>query len=580
MNKSCNFLINAENLKYFLVSNSLKLHFTNCSLENSCFMNSFFIYGEALDLLQIQKFYLNNNTFSNSILMSIENTMVYDFFDIAIKNNTFTSSQIMNLKFFSYVKQIFKMFVLTNNYFKNDSIFLLFQQNSYSFAEIDSVFKNFYFYSNFYDHSVINISLIYSIGSLNMSDIFFSRNIIKGNILYFNAINSFSQTKIIIDSIAILLTNSDIKYKESIVGSQKQSFIIIEGKFNIKIINGSFFDNICYVGPCGFKFISSGSNSRAYIVLSTFSNNLAIYSNNDDIPSCSFFLEGSLELIMQDIMMANSSINYINEIYEIENGKKGSPCLCSDFSESLLIITNSTFFYNSGYSDSSCILFKGAYLEVLDSSFLKNYAPTNDRIFLFVIDCLNINLVNIRIIGCVGGTIYVDSRNEFVKMRSKNISIIDNESTIYSLFFILQKFDLRFEEMNFSNNICYFFGCLGSFYSIGNIPENQQFYFTNSIFHNNTSIETKISSVFIEIYTMGSYSNFSNCSFLNNLGKGEETYGGIIYISSEIYGYVTFIDCNITNTSANYGGVCFFSLGTLIIYNTLIKNNEARNPNG
>lgn len=503
--------------------------------------------------------------------------MSFDFLDIKIENNTLDCSQIMNLKLLSNVKQNLKMFVLTNNYFKNNSIFIMCQQNSDILTEISLAFEKFYIQNNFFDNTVINISLVYSIGSLYMVDVFFSKNIIQESII---CINLLSEITIVVDSLTILLTNSEINYQKSSIRNIKQSFIIIEGKFQIKIINCIIFDNICYVGPCGFKLISSEIKSLANIILSTFSHNLAIYSNNNQIPSCTFFLEGPLELIIKNIILSNSSINYIDERNEITNGKKGNPCLYADYSEGSLTIINSTFSYNSGYGDSSCILFKGAYLEIFDCLFHKNYSPINDEIFLFVLDCPIINFVNLRIIGCTCGTIYINSRNELVKMKSKNMSIIDNRSSAYSLSFILNKFDFRFEEMIYNNNICYYFGVLGTFYSNGNIPENQQFFFTNSIFHNNSSIQTKIFSVFIEIFTMGSYSNFTNCSFINNYATGEETYGGIIYISSEIYGYVTFLNCTITNNSANYGGVCFVSLGTLIIHNTLIKNNEARNPNG
>lgn len=75
--------------------------------------------------------------------------MSFDFLDIKIENNTLDCSQIMNLKLLSNVKQNLKMFVLTNNYFKNNSIFIMCQQNSDILTEISLAFEKFYIQNNF-----------------------------------------------------------------------------------------------------------------------------------------------------------------------------------------------------------------------------------------------------------------------------------------------------------------------------------------------------------------------------------------------------------------------------------------------
>lgn len=520
-----------------------------------------------------------SNNLTNSSFIYGEELITINAFNTILEKNELIDSKLFLLK---SEKQNFVIFIVLNNYLKGDSYLITLEQNSVvagSFFKMEE--------SNF-QNNIIEKSLILgefkSSESLNFNQIIISNNILKENIFDLKAYSDGKEIEINFDNLVISSTNAPlIQNQTSEISINKQSFIIIEGNFKIRIENSSLIDNFCYVGPCGFHFYPSETNSVANIISTIFSNNLVLYSDENDVPSCLLFLEGSLQLIIQNVIMVNNSVNYLNENNQIENGEKGNPCFYSDFSETSLLITNSIFSHNSGYGnygESYCILFKGNSLEISNSLFLENFGPIDNQIFLFVLDCSVITMTNTSIIGSIGGTILIDTQREFIQIISKNLSIANNEASVYSLYFMLQSYDFTFEEMYFNNNFCYYSALLATVNSLGEDPEDQKLMFINSFFNNNTSIETAVWSVIIEFYTIGSFTNFTNCSFENNYATGEDDYGGIAYACSEVNGYVTFLDCNLKNNSATFGGICYSLLGTFIFQNSFIKNNEARSSNG
>lgn len=560
-------------ITYFFISNSSEIYFQNCSMENSLLKKSFFIFASSLNYMQISNFHLKNISMLNSSFISAKNLIFIEFLDFSFENNEFSDSIIFEVE---SKQQIYKNFMLLSNNLKNSSNLIKSEEN-----RIDSLleFNKFDFKKNFFEKSVIIVSLA-AFNSLNISDLLFQSNFIKENIFYFEC-NSNS-SKIFFTNMMLYQNNFPILNDLSPFMSTKQSFIMIKGSFQVSIKNCYFSYNFCLIGPCGFCFTSSEANSLVSIVSSSFSNNLAIYLHDSDVPSCILFALGSLCLILQDVMMINNSVNYLNSLNTIEAGNKGNPCIYSDYSESSLSIKNCTFIENSGYGDygdSSCIFFKGAYLEILNSLFLKNYGPKNSRIFLFVFDCPAINLVNLSISESVGGIFTIYSKKEIIKIISKNLSIINNEASVFSFFFLLQKYDFIFEEIFFTNNICYNSGIFLTLKSVGENPENQKLLFINCLFRNNTSVAPLL-SVMIEFYTIGSYGNFTNCEFDNNKATGENNYGGIVFSNSEISGMVTFLNCNFKNNSAYHGGIGYFLCGTLIIRNSYIQNNKVLSPRG
>lgn len=562
---------------YFIFAlNCSQMIFINCTLDNSLLKGSFFIYAFYLDALFFESFYFFNNSFENSSFINGDGILNANFLNMVLEINEFSKSTVFTLK---PHQQTFENFKLLNNNFKNDSNFIIFEQNQVGGSLI---MTNLFFQNNFFEDGAIKISLIYSFDSLNFSEFLISNNFIKENILHVKCSTS-DTSNIFMNNAYISFNNNPLQNHLSEIISAEQNFIIIEGNFMLKINNFNFIDNICYLGPCGFQFNPSGTSSIANIVSSLFSNNLAIYSYDNEIPTSLILVEGSLSLILRNIIMTNNSINYINIENQIEKGKKGNPCLYSDYSSSLLTIQNSTFYGNSGYGDygeSTCILFKRTSFEIKDSLFLENFGPIGNRIFLLVLDCPTINLENISFIKSGCGTMNIYAKSEMIKIMSKNITIKNNEAGVFSFFFILQKYYFNFENMNFINNVCYYSGVLGTLKSVGENPENQKFLFTNCVISNNTSYETSVLTVIIEFYTIESHTNFTNCLFENNLGTGENDYGGAIYINNEVFGLVTFLNCTFINNSATYGGVAYCLDGTLIVIDSSIKNNKVRISNG
>ena len=552
-----------------MVSNSNSFEFDHSSMESSVLINSTIIESKFINDFYLYEFTVRNTTFLDSIFFNSINFSSFILENIYFFENIFNNSNFMvNLD----QMDIAEVFILNNlslshNLFLENSSFIdlnLFELNN------NINFSNIQAQNNTFQNAFIQLAINSPI-TLNFSGIYLLQNSILGAILqittYFNA----ESLPIYLDSIWVAYNNLEtvafLNYS--------QNFMALNGYFSVIITDNHFLNNLCFLGPCAYSFVSLVPSFTISIFSSNFSNNLAFYSDDSENPTCVLSVSGTLNIMMFNVIMNSNSIKKYDSHGAFSLGEMGNPCISTDASSSSLSIYESLFIRNAGYGSSSCINFIGNYLEVFNTSF-DEFLGSKGEIYVFVVDSENVILGNVSFTNGNCGGIQFVSQREIIYFEGSNLTISKN--SFYSSIFIfieVQDYYINFVNVNFVYNQGFQDFLFLALLNLGTVIETHVCNISNSHFLSNQLVTAGV----LIVITIGSITNITNSFFENNFGNSNSC-GAAFYISGEITSQLIFINCFFFKNSAGIEAVGSIKLGTVILQDCLLTNNSVINLAG
>ncbi len=515
---------------------------------------------------------MTNTSFYFSNFLLIQDHLAFVFERLFFDENLLINSNIIEIVDGENENKVSNCseFTIYNNKFLNHSFFLNHQSPNQNETLI---FFQMKIQNNLFQNVFWQIQFKFKVFLISFIEIYSLQNTIEQTLLQIFSVTELEQS-ILLDNFWVCFNNLDsLFFLES-----QQNFIVFEGKLNITLKRNYFLNNLCFFGPCGFLFISNNPSLFVFLLFSIFSNNLAFYSNSDDIPSCVLSLRGTINIFIFEVLMQNNTIHQYTKEKPSSSGDKGNPCLISDDSESTLSILNSSFYENAGYGISSCIFFRGYSFAIINSTIERHISSENKKIFAILLDCFVSSFTNVSFLKGKGGSFSLDSEKEIVFFTGKDILISENTAFSPSLVFLTQKFFIIFQNLKFISNKSYFTTSFLYIYNSASDYENHILYFYDSLFLNNEGIKSE--NGLFQIVMMGCYFNITNSFFFNNIATGADSKGGVLHATGEITGFLTFFNCTFVRNFASSGGIVFILLGSINFDSCILEYNSVGNLNG
>ena len=418
--------------------------------------------------------------------------------------------------------------------------------------------------NNFFSNSLF-LELIFAQYSKSM--VFANLNILENTFMYSILLIVLSDMKnlqtITMTNINVIFNNLNRTFFST---DPSQNFFFMAGYFYCIFLNNNFFKNICFIGPCVF-YLYSLYYIIVFIESSNFSNNLAYYANDSDIPGCVLIINGIINLTLNNVLMRNNSIHYYNE--QLHIGSKGCPCIIGSAFESNLTIENSRFLQNFGNSVTSCIFFIGHNLNVLNTTFEKQRTNYANQTFVLWLDFFVMIFNNVNFSNNICGTIILTTSRELTYFTGEDIVIYNNFALMSSIVIVLKTFYLKLSKLKFISNISVYRGSFIYLYTaIG--TKLYDFLITDSQFINNLGLNTPAGLYEIRVVTMNF--NNMNCLYFNNSADMSNK-PGVFYINSENLSMLIFSNCTFLYNYASSGSIFYILLAEFRCQNCKIIQN-------
>ena len=499
------------------------IKFSNCSLKGSSLISSIFLDSLDSERIMLESLIFQKNSLESSFFINSA-----DNFELNIEKNLFFD----NFLNFSYFISAFKFSVFSGNFLT-------------SCMNLSIISNNF-----------INSSFIYQKSmAITLKNLqILSNLLISSSLMVIIAEISIIPHEIYIENLIIPENKGLFPLKAS------PNFLYFKGNFIIMMIYLTFVKNDCFIGA----FFFDAMNSPSFYVSISSSN----FSNN--IASSIILLYNGITMKISYTFMSNNSIS---------NEKIGNPCVFTDDSDHILLINRSDFTENSGNFESSCIFFKGKYLEIRNTNF-KNHRTSIDKyqVFVVLIDSLITNFINVTFINGKGGSFSLNSNRENTYFQGENIVIYHNFGYFSSIDFNLLKYQIFIDSLKFIENSHYFTASVLKIYSPSGDANAHVVAIFNSLFLNNTAIDA--ANGLFEFRTIGNTFNVSDSLFVRNIVTGIRSHGSILYANGEITSFSSFYQCFFEGNRADSGSVFFILLSTFLCEKCEIFQNSVMGKNG
>ena len=225
----------------------------------------------------------------------IQDHLVFFFENLFFDENLLINSNIIEIVDGENENKVlnWSKFTISHNHFLNHSFFL---NHEYTNKNETLVFCQMTIQNNLFQNVFWQIQFKFKIFLICFSEIYSLQNTIEQNLLQISSTTELEQS-ILLDNFWVCFNNLDT----SLFLESQQNFMVFEGKLNKTWQRNYFLNNLCFFGPCGFLFISNNPSLFVFLSFSNFSNNLALYSNADDIPSCVISLHGAINILIFDV---------------------------------------------------------------------------------------------------------------------------------------------------------------------------------------------------------------------------------------------------------------------------------------
>lgn len=541
------------------------IEITNFHVNHLEIMSGNILRISKIGYFYIRDIFLSYCVFFNANLLVLQGNY-YTFIEkLGLINNSMKFSSIFSLETINDINQMmmFSDISLLNNEFENYSnLFKFVMRSSNQIIYI----KNLEIMQNVFSNSIFDCIFTVALSSqMLFENISLINNIISISILNISAFDENTPLKIFLVNFFVKLTNDNFAIN---FFQQTQNYFIFAGNSELEISLFSFIQNKCVIGPCAFSFLSENSKFLINIANSYFFNNTVYFESgsNDNIPICLVSLEGELNISFYNILIKN------NTIYDYISKEIGIVFIISkDNNLGSLLIQNIWFMNNSG---NAIIDFKGYYLNIINATFDKSVLISNFRTFILTIDCFYANLTNIVFVESVGGILFLNSQKENILLWILNITIFENIANFSSFMSLTMKYRIDIINLKYFSNFCFGHSMFLLIYTFESDSENHLFFINESLFLNNTALDTDIG--LFEVRAIGIYLIFSNCLFVKNVVKGVLSQGSIIYSNGETTLFTFFYDCNFSYNSAAYGGVMYALLSSFILNNCIFEENSVQ----